>query len=169
MLEFVLPAAHHRADVQSFYAEIEADGGRCIGCSGWQDYDRWLTGMQNRCAGKNLPDGYVRENFYLCYDGGTLVGVFSLKFELTDFLRNFGGHIGYAVRPSLRCRGIASEMLRKGVAIAAEFGFDRVLCVCDADNIASEKVIQKNGGVLEDERYDPDECGWVRRYWITVC
>ena len=49
-------------------------------------------------------------------------------------------------------------------ALAAQFGFDRVLCVCDADNAASETVILKNGGVLEDERYDPEEAVTVRRY-----
>ena len=46
--------------------------------------------MQNRHTGKNLPEGYVRENFYLCYEGKRLIGVFSLKFELTEFLLNYG-------------------------------------------------------------------------------
>ena len=40
--------------------------------------------------------------------------------------------------------------------------------VCDADNAASETVILKNGGVLEDERYDPEEAVTVRRYWIDL-
>jgi len=43
-----------------------------------------------------------------------------------------------------------------------------VLCVCDADNAASETVIVKNGGVLEDERYDLEEAVTVRRYWIDL-
>lgn len=64
--------------------------------------------MNNRISGKNLPAGYVRENFYLCYDGDDMVGVFNLKFELTEFLLNFGGHIGYAVKPSRRNRGSTS-------------------------------------------------------------
>ncbi|MEE1426841.1 MAG: hypothetical protein UF217_02240 [Acutalibacteraceae bacterium] len=60
--------------------------------------------MNNRISGKNLPAEYVRENFYLCYDGDDMIGVFNLKFELTEFLLNFGGHIGYAVKPSRRNR-----------------------------------------------------------------
>lgn len=47
--------------------------------------------MNNRISVKNLSAGYVRENFYLCYDGDDMVGVFNLKFELTEFLLNFGG------------------------------------------------------------------------------
>ena len=101
-------------------------------------------GMMNRYIGKNLSDGYVQENFYRCYDGALLVDVFSLKFELTEFLLNYGGHIGCAVRPSERNRGIATKMLKQGVKIAKQFGFDRVLCVCDEENYASKKVILKN-------------------------
>lgn len=49
--------------------------------------------MKNRHTGENLPKGFVRENFYLCYDKDELIGVFSFKFELTEFLLNYGGHM----------------------------------------------------------------------------
>ena len=124
--------------------------------------------MKNRHAGKNLPEGYVREDFYLCYEDGKLVGVFSLKFELTEFLLKLGGHIGYAVRPSERNRGLATQMLGQGVELAGRLGFERVLRVCDEDNYASARVILKNGGVLEDKQYDPDEGVFVKRYWIEI-
>lgn len=168
MVNFVLPTDADRNDVLSFYSEIENDGSACIGFKNYRDYGLWLTGMQNRRTGENLPEGYVRENFYLCYDREVLVGVFSLKFELTEFLLNFGGHIGYAVRPSERNRGIATQILKQGLELAKQFGFDRILCVCDEDNDASEKVILKNGGILENELYDPDEKVVVKRYWIQL-
>lgn len=167
-MDFILPTGLNREDVLDFYKEIEESGGECIGIRNYRAYDRWLTEMQNRHAGKNLPEGYVRENFYLCYEKGSLAGVFSLKFELTDYLKNFGGHIGYAVRPSARNRGLATRMLKQGLALAKQFGFERVLCVCDEDNAASEKVILKNGGVFENRLYDPDEQGYVKRYWIRL-
>ena len=167
-LKFVLPTALNRDDVQSFYNEIEAEGGECIGFGNWRDYDLWLIGMQNRHTGRNLPEGYVRENFYLCYEEEKLVGVFSLKFELTEYLANYGGHIGYAVRPSKRKRGLATQILKQGLEIAEGFGFDRILCVCDEDNYASENVILKNGGILENQLYDPEEKVTVKRYWITI-
>lgn len=34
-------------------------------------------------------------------------------------------------------------MLAQGLDIARELGFGRVLCVCDEDNLASERVIIK--------------------------
>ena len=36
------------------------------------------------------------------------------------------------------------------------------------DNTASEKVILRNGGVLEDTRFDPEERVTVKRYWIAL-
>lgn len=168
MLDFVLPTEQHRTDVTAFYAELDGKEETCIGFADHNDYDRWLCGMRNRHDGKNLPKGYVRENFYLCYDDAALVGVFSLKFSLTPFLLQYGGHIGYAVRPSKRCRGYATQMLQQGKEMAKQFGLDRLLCVCDDDNFASEKVICKNGGVLENTLYDPDEKVTVKRFWITL-
>lgn len=168
MLNFILPAESNRKDVLSFYDEMRHSGDECIGMGNYKNFDLWLQGMQNRYAGKNLPDGYVRENFYLCYERKRLIGVFSLKFELTEFLLNYGGHIGYAIRPSDRNRGLATQMLKQGLQLSKTFGFDRILCICDKENYASEKVILKNGGVMEDERYDPDEHVMVRRFWILV-
>lgn len=59
-------------------------------------------------------------------------------------------------------------MLQQGLEISRQFGFDRVLCICDDDNEASEKVILKNGGVLENRIYDPEEEVWIKRYWIDL-
>ena len=168
MLKFILPTEQNRNDVLSFYDEIEKSGGVCIGIGNYKNYDLWLSGMQNRHTGKDLPEGYVRENFYLCYEGKRVVGVFSLKFELTEFLMNYGGHIGYATRPSERKRGLATQMLKQGLELSKKFGFDRILCICDNDNDASEKVILKNGGIFENEIYDPDEAVTVKRFWIQL-
>lgn len=168
MIAFMLPTEQNRDDVLSFYNEIENSGGECIGIGNYKDYDKWLEGMNNRHNGENLPKGYVRENFYLCYEGSRLIGVFSLKFELTEFLLNFGGHIGYAVRPSDRNRGLATQMLKQGLALSKQFGFERILCICDEDNCASEKVILKNGGVFENRLYDDDEKVFVKRFWIDL-
>ncbi len=46
------------------------------------------------------------------------------------------------------------------------FGFGRILCVCDEDNYASEVLILKNGGVLENKLFDPEKNVTVKRNWI---
>lgn len=61
MLRFVFPTESSRQDVQLFYNEFKSDGGTCIGYGGYENFDRWLAGMNNRISGKNLqPDMSVR-------------------------------------------------------------------------------------------------------------
>jgi len=168
MINFVLPDETNQNDVLDFYREFDKYGESCIGFADHDNYDAWLQEKRNRKSGKDLPEGYVRENFYLCYEGKKLVGVFSLKFELTEYLLNYGGHIGYAVRRSERNRDVASEILEQGLRIARSFGFDRILGVCDEDNYASQKVIVRNNGVFENKMFDPEEKVYVNRFWIEL-
>ncbi len=168
MLTLILPTEANRNDVLAFYGAFEKTHETCIGYHGHEDYDAWLRHMRCRFTGTGLPEGYVRENFYLCYDGDEMIGVFSLKFDLTPYLLDFGGHVGYAVAPARRNRGLASEILRLGLEIARGFGFERLLAICDEDNVASEKVILRNGGIFENKLFDGEEGVFVKRYWIAL-
>jgi len=77
------------------------------------------------------------------------------------------GHIGYGVRPSARRRGLASWALAQMLNEArGALTVDRVLIVCEADNVASARTIERNGGVLEGVR--DGSHGAVRRYWIKL-
>ncbi|MGH6654743.1 MAG: GNAT family N-acetyltransferase [Actinocrinis sp.] len=76
------------------------------------------------------------------------------------------GHIGYGIRPTARRRGLATWALGEMLKEARALGMDRVLIVCEADNIASAKTAERHGGVLEGEQDTED--GPVRRYWIHV-
>ena len=58
------------------------------------------------------------------------------------------GHIGYAVVPWKQRRGYATRALGLMLAKAAGEGLSRVQITTDPDNIASQRVIEANGGVL---------------------
>ncbi len=88
-----------------------------------------------------------------------------MRHELNDFLLRAGGHVGYSVRPSERGRGRATWALGEILVAAGKRGLNRVLVTCDVDNPASARVIENNGGVLEDVR--DTELGTLRRYWIS--
>lgn len=77
-----------------------------------------------------------------------------------------GGHIGYGVRPTERGKGYATEMLQLALREALHLGLQKVLVTCDEDNIASQKVIESNGGIFE--RLGEKDGHVVRRYWIDV-
>ena len=103
----------------------------------------------------------------LCADvNGEIVGRVSIRFQLNKELERFGGHIGFGVLPAYRQRGYATEILRQGLVIARGEGLTRVLIICDDDNLASARTIEKCGGVLEAVVTDEDDVTKIRRYWI---
>jgi predicted acetyltransferase len=79
---------------------------------------------------------------------GHFIGRISLRHELNEFLSRAGGHIGYDVRPSMRGRGYASEMLKLCLQTPKAKEISNLLLTCDEDNEASKAVILKNGGTL---------------------
>jgi predicted acetyltransferase len=96
------------------------------------------------------------------------VGRISIRHELNDALRVFGGHIGYDTVPSFRGRGVATEMLRQALPVARTLGLNEVLITCDDANAASIRVIEANGGSLRETRaLDPNR-PLKRYYWITL-
>jgi predicted acetyltransferase len=97
-------------------------------------------------------------------DGAEFLGTFNIRYRLTPSLRLRGGHIGYAIRPGRRGRGLATAGLRLMLTHARAAGVGRALLTCDNTNLASVRVIEKNGGRLE--AVVPEGSASYRRYWI---
>lgn len=111
------------------------------------------------------PAGWVTASSFWIVDatweaGGSLLGFISVRHSLTDYLLNFGGHIGYSVRPGVRRKGIASQALAQVLEIAKELGAYPTLVTCHEENKASWRTIERVGGELEDTREN------IRRYWF---
>ena len=104
----------------------------------------------------NMPDWFVPETFYYLWDGDRLVGEFRIRHYLTDALRTGAGHIGYSILKSARGKGYGTEGLRLTLQIAKEIiPEDEIYLRVNKDNIASQKVMIKNGAYLagEDESH----------------
>ena len=80
----------------------------------------------------------------------TFIGAVSFRHELNEMLQNFGGHVGYGVRPSLAGKGLATLALRLTRERAKRMGIKELLLTCSPDNPASRRVIEKNGGKFID-------------------
>ncbi len=129
----------------------------------WTAYIDLHDGLRRRTL---VREGLVPSTFLLAEVEGELVGRVSVRFSLNDHLAAVGGHIGYGVRPAFRRRGYATAILRQAVALARAEGVERILVVCDDDNVGSARVIERCGGALESV-VTPVEGGTpIRRYWI---
>ena len=108
------------------------------------------------------PAGFVPDTLLWFADGTEWLGRLSIRHALNEMLLEVGGHIGYDVRPSARRQGHGTEMLRQALPVARQLGIHPALVTCDVDNIGSRKVIEANGGALEDERHGK------LRFWVPT-
>jgi predicted acetyltransferase len=108
------------------------------------------------------PSGRVPMTTLWYVDEGRVLGRVAIRHALTPWLTDVGGHIGYDVRPSARRRGHASAMLAQALPVARGLGIDPALVTCREQNVASRRVIERCGGVLDDVRQGH------RRYWVAT-
>lgn len=108
------------------------------------------------------PNGFVPSTDLWWIQGETFLGRVSIRHGLTDGLLRTGGHIGYDVRPTARRQGHATAILAAALTVAAGLGIERALLTCDPANVASRRVIERNGGV--PEHLDDH----TLRFWIAI-
>ena len=65
------------------------------------------------------------------------------------------GHVGYSVVPWNRRRGYATRALRLLLPHARAEGLGHIELTTDADNVASRRVIEANGGTLIERFHKP--------------
>jgi predicted acetyltransferase len=71
------------------------------------------------------------------------------------------GHIGYSVLPSKQRRGHATQALRDMLPHARAERLRYVEITTDPENVASQRVIEANGGVLHERFTKPEQFGSV--------
>ena len=130
-----------------------------------------------RELGNGRKNGY-RDCVLWLIDDVDYVGQISIRAELgTVYLMTYGGHIGYSIRPSRRRRGYGEIILALGLEKCPNMALTMVLLTCDSDNLASKKIIERNGGrfesamnmdaeALRSEGREADAPVQKLRYWI---
>jgi predicted acetyltransferase len=134
------------------------------------DFESHIDEERQHIHDENIPAYRVPETIYWMADDGEFIGRLEFRHELNDHLLEIGGHIGYSIRPNRRRQGWGNHILDLGLEKAGELGMDRVLLTCDPSNIASRKIIEKNGGQFEN-RADLVRDGLEYhklRFWIDV-
>ena len=110
-------------------------------------YDEWLGKVAANASVETVdPDWVLTDTFFaLRVSDDKIVGIADIRYQLNDFLKDFG-NCGYSVRPSERRKGYAGEIVRQICCIAREHGMERLQLSVEKNNIASIKAIEKNGG-----------------------
>lgn len=168
-LRLVRPAPEHKARYEAMMDEWEAYGGRLNPGALRRyssvkrqkaSYEEWLRWTEDgRKAGQDL---------YFLLEGEALLGAISIRYKKEARDTGTAGHSSYGIRPSMRRKGYAANMLAMALPLMREYGLNPVAITCDKENIASAKTILKNGGRLIKEEVDRESGELVQIYYIYI-
>ena len=166
-----LPTIEDKEKWIDFIKEYREDNpiARPLGYSLDMDYESWLKKIIDNHNEINLHDSRIGTSSYFVMVDDKIVGDVTIRHNIDNYyLSLYGGHIGYATRPSERNKGYGTKMLELALEKCLELGIDNVMVTCREDNIASAKVIENNHGVLSEIVEVPAEKSKFKKYWINV-
>ena len=108
-----------------------------------------------------------QDTFWIAQDN-VFLGRISLRQRFNKVLEIHGGHVGYEIREACRDQGIGTQALKLVRDYAATKGMDKLLLTCNVDNLASERVILKNGGIYERTQEAIYGYNAVKRFWVPT-
>ncbi|WP_086774220.1 GNAT family N-acetyltransferase [Vibrio coralliirubri] len=143
-------------DNSEYYSECETS------------FSSYVQRLSDESKGINLREGYVPcSHFWLVDSHGNIIGAIRVRHNIeNEFLSLEAGHIGYDIAPSFRGRGYGKQILKLALIEAKALGINRALVTADEDNYASRKVIEANGGELENIVMGKVFPNLLARYWI---
>ncbi len=151
------------------YADAGEDRYQDIPALGRGDFPGYVRKLQGHADGIDLESGWVPwSTYWLVRDPRRILGVSRLRHRLNGRLLVTGGHIGYDIRPAERGKGYGTRILAMTLEKARARAIRRALLTCLAGNAASARVIEKNGGVLQDVIDSEEMGGPLKRYWIDL-
>ena len=97
-----------------------------------------------------------------------IVGSINIRWNLNEKMLQFGGHIGYGIRPTERRKGYNKINLYLGILEARRLGLEKVMLDCDVNNLGSDRTLKALGGKLERIEVDPSDGVLTNVYWFDV-
>lgn len=167
MIQLVIPSEKYLKSYTEAFDEYTAARVSTYGMSDPRACDI-LKKHENYRLGRNLKPDRVPSDCYWLVDEEKdyFIGEIHIRHRLNEALSLRGGHIGYVIRCGEWNRGYGTHMLKLALEKAKAMGLEKVLITCNDSNIASARVMEKNGCVLQDKVQT--EGGLTRRYWKTL-
>ncbi len=167
-MQYRLPTLSDEKELIEYVKEHYENGEHSISASlglPVMNYYEWVNKIQTNA--KIGDNEWGKSLLFICRDHERIIGLLSIRYELSNELSARYGDIGYGVRPSERRKGYASEMMRFALTVCKEHGMKKVIIGCYKDNLASASLIKKCNGILvkEDDSYQK---GKISEYYSIV-
>lgn len=155
---------HDGRDIYDMLQEIPADENGFLNSmarKSFSEFQMWLEKSVKNSEQNGIIDGWkVPETTFWLYENDIPVGYGKIRHFLTEHLREAGGNIGYAIRPSARGRGLGKILLKLLIDQGGKLGVNKFLLTIHEDNEPSVRVALACGGVIEKQ--------YGNRYYIWI-
>ena len=138
-----------------------------------EDYNLWrhtlVEDLAARKAGEGLAPGMMPSARFWIMAGSRCIGAADLRLKLNDALRDYGGHLGLVLRPSVRGQGYSRAVNMLLLEEARKQGLSELLITCVAENTAARRSLRSIPGIREEVGqavFQGKLCNVCRFYWI---
>lgn len=133
------------------------------------DYEGWLIKLEEDYSRVPTEERVPGRTYFLVRESDNrIIGMINIRLSLNEKLRNYGGNIGYGIRPTERGNGYNKINLYLGLKVCFGCGIDTVLLDADLNNPASWKTMEALGGIRIAEYYDENYKENIVKYSIDV-
>lgn len=155
--------------IQEFYEYNSAING-VGGLNRYLDnYEGWLEKLEQDYVRVPSEEKVPARTYFLVRTSDDkIIGMINIRLALNKRLREYGGNIGYSIRPTERRKGYNKVNLYLALKVCQEYAIKEVLMDCDKDNLGSAKTIQALGGKLIREYFCEKDGSIVQDYKIDV-
>lgn len=168
-MKLIKPTLQYKNTFQEALEEFEAENAKGfwnIKQKAIDNIELYIHNSEKYEKGIDLPENWVPASTYWLMDEEKFLGHVSIRHKLNVPLKKKGGHIGYAIRPSVRRKGYGKKILELALPKARKLDIKNALITCIDTNVSSQKIIESHGGVYQDKN-EVDGIP-IRRYWIAL-
>ncbi len=137
-------------------------------------FNAWKNGIIHQYYFDTINGKYqmlsVPSTTFWLVDETQYIGIGIIRHRMTKAIEEYGGNIGYAIRPTKWNQGYGTLQLKLLLKEANKLKINPALVTCDEENIASKKLIEKNGGKLRDKlpTHTNGKDILLCRYWVNT-
>ena len=131
-----------------FFSNIEIENENGFYIKKANDFVEFREILKDLVKDKNIAftEQRVPQIVYWVVLNDDIIGIVKVRKRINENLKKIGGHIGYYILKKYRNKGYGKELLKRALDL-----FDdntTIVITCSKDNLASQKVIEYNNGIL---------------------